>query len=205
MTLAPPKKTIVVIERFWKANASSVKLFQEMGASTSEPMSLPIIRGHLQDYIVQHSLVDAKNQAQIRLEDPILVHALYPKAKLNEMPASLSRQEIVDRLVSTSCVEYHRTSRLLPERAVQVHQANTKGRSAQDGKNGVLVPENDIEYIGPISTGAAKPVQVEIKSRQGRKAVSLITGLETYGIDPPTLAHDLMKLGASASGEPGGP
>lgn len=201
VTLAAPKKTVVIIERFWKANASSVKLFQEMGASTSEPLSLPVIRSHLHDYIAQHHLVDARNQAQIRLEDPILVHALYPKAKLHEVPASLSRQEIVNRLTSTSCVEYHRTSRLSPERAAQVHLANTRGNPAQEGRNGILLAERHGEYVGALSTGAAKPVQVDIKSRQGRKAVSLVTGLEAYGIDPHALAHDIMKLGVSANCE----
>jgi translation initiation factor 2D len=200
-TTSISEKTVVVIERFWKASASSVKLFQEMGASTSDPLPLPVIRGYLHDYITSHALIDSKNQAQIRLEDPILVHAMYPKAKLAEIPASLTRQELVDRLANTSCAEYHRTSRLLSERATQVHLANTKGKAGQVGVNGELEPQSEAEYVGVISPGAAKPVNIEIKSRQGRKAVSLVTGLETYGIDPQALANDLMKRGASASGE----
>lgn len=194
---------MVVIERFWKASASSVKLFQEMGASTSEALSQPVIRKYIYDYINSRNLIDGKNQAQIRLEDPILVHALYPKAQLGDIPVSLNRQEIVDRLLTTSCVEYHRSSRLLPERAIQLQQFNNKGIPLQGSSTiqDFLVPQIESEYIGSVSKGAAKPVTVDIKIRQGRKAVSLITGLETYGIDSQLLAQNLMKLGASASGK----
>lgn len=202
LTNSLPNKTVVVIEKFWKASASSVKLFQEMGASTSEALSQPDIRKYIYDYITSRKLIDGKNQAQIRLEDPILVNALYPKAQMGDIPISLNRQEIIDRLLSTSCVEYHRSSRLLPERATQLQQLNGKGVPLSGGSiKDFLVPQVDSEYVGGVSKGAAKPVTVEIKMRQGRKAVSLITGLETYGIDPHLLAHDLMKLGASASGK----
>jgi translation initiation factor 1 (eIF-1/SUI1) len=173
-----------------------------MGASTSEPLSQPVIRGHIYDYIASKSLIDARNQAQVRLEDPILVHALYLKAPLSSIPACLTRQEIIDRLLNTSCVEYHRSSRLTPSRASQVQVINQKGKTDKVKEvDMILEAKEEGEFIGVISKGAAKPVQVEIKTRQGRKAVSLITGLETYGIDPHECAQYLMKLGASASGE----
>jgi translation initiation factor 1 (eIF-1/SUI1) len=179
-----------------------VKLFQEMGASTSEPLSQPTIRGYIYDYISVHNLVDAKSQSQIRLGDPILVHALYPKASLDQIPASLTRQELVDRLLATSCVEYHRSSRLESSRAAVVQQINLKGKSSKQGDTPEpLRPASENEFVGEVTKGTAKPVTIDIKSRQGRKVVTLITGLEVYGMDPHSLAHDLMKLGASASGE----
>lgn len=169
-----------------------------MGASTSEPLSLPVIRDRLLDYMSAHSLIDPRNQAQIRLNEPILVHALYPRAQLHEIPASLSRSEMVDRLLATSCVEYHRTSRLFPSKAAAVIQLNTKGKAAAKEATDAIAED---EFIGAIVKGAARPINIEIKTRQGRKVVSLITGLEVYGIDSEVFAHDLMKLGASASGE----
>ena len=171
--------------------------------STSEPLSQPVIRAHLYDYITQHGLVDERNQAQIRLEDPALVHALYPKVALSDIPASLTRQELLDRLLATSCIEYHRSSRLSPARAREVQRENTKGKPANGDKAETAGPATNggDEFIGPMTKGAAKPVTVEIKTRQGRKVISLITGLEVYGMDPHSLAQELMKQGASASGE----
>ncbi|UZJ52956.1 hypothetical protein CBS101457_002276 [Exobasidium rhododendri] len=198
-SVAAPKTT-VVIEKFWRASASSVKLFQEMGASTSEPLSQPVIRGRLSDYIASHRLVDANSQAYIRLEDPILVHALYPKAQLHEIPPLMTRQELIDRLLTTSCVEFHRSSRLESNRAAVVQQLNTKGQSVNGGDSSAhLEPLLENEFVGQVTKGIAKLVTIEIKTRQGRKVVTLITALEVYGMDPHVLAHDLMKVGASAS------
>ncbi|GJE88956.1 eukaryotic translation initiation factor SUI1 family protein [Phanerochaete sordida] len=47
--------------------------------------------------------------------------------------------------------------------------------------------------------GAVKPVHVAVKIRQGRKACTLITGFETYGLNADELAQELRKLCASST------
>ncbi|CAE6439419.1 unnamed protein product, partial [Rhizoctonia solani] len=43
------------------------------------------------------------------------------------------------------------------------------------------------------------PVNVQTKTRQGRKVVTLITGFEPFGIDPETLSEELRKRCASST------
>jgi len=47
--------------------------------------------------------------------------------------------------------------------------------------------------------GQLKPIQVVVKIRQGRKACTLITGFEPYGLNANELAEELRKLCASAT------
>jgi translation initiation factor 1 (eIF-1/SUI1) len=50
--------------------------------------------------------------------------------------------------------------------------------------------------------GAMQPVMLSVKTRQARKTVTHISGLETFGIDVEDFAEVLKKLCAgSASGE----
>ncbi|PWN33590.1 uncharacterized protein FA14DRAFT_180229 [Meira miltonrushii] len=196
-TTAP--KAIIVIERFWRPSSSCVKLFQEMGCETSNPVSKPVIRKHVLQFIQEKELVDPRNQAMVRIEDPHLTHALYPKASLKDIPAALRREELLERLLSVSCIEFHRTSRLTPEHAAKVTQSNAKGDDASALENLELDKEKG-EIVGQMTKGAAQLVKVEIKTRQGRKVISLITNVEVYAIDAEQFAADLMRIvGASAS------
>lgn len=201
-------KTIVVIERFWRPAAAAVQLFQEMGWRASELLSRPVIKAYLLDYIAHKELVDPRNQALVRVQDPLLTHALYPKMPLNQIPAALRREEMLERLLSTSCQEFHRTSRLLPERAARVLQVNTKGSLAPESGGGTKAAADDVveadaaagEQVGPMSKGAAQAVKIEVRTRQGRKVITLITSLEVYGIDAEAFAGELMRIvGAAAS------
>ncbi|PSS30878.1 hypothetical protein PHLCEN_2v2605 [Hermanssonia centrifuga] len=47
--------------------------------------------------------------------------------------------------------------------------------------------------------GQLKPISITVKMRQGRKAATLITGLEVYGIEPDDLADELRKACASST------
>lgn len=47
--------------------------------------------------------------------------------------------------------------------------------------------------------GAVKPISVTVKIRQGRKACTLITGFEGYGLDADDLAEELRKVCASST------
>ncbi|MCO5549617.1 hypothetical protein L7F22_003090 [Adiantum nelumboides] len=198
---SPPttSKVVIVIERFWRPSSSCVKLFQEMGCETSNPISKPVIRKHILQFIQEKELVDPRNQAMVRIQDPHLTHALYPKASLKDIPTALRREELLERLLSVSCIEFHRTSRLTSEHAAKVTHSNVKGDEDSALENLNLDKEKG-EVVGQMTKGAAQLVKVEIKTRQGRKVISLITNVEIYAIDAEQFAADLMRIvGASAS------
>ncbi|KAJ3212823.1 Eukaryotic translation initiation factor 2D [Dinochytrium kinnereticum] len=50
-----------------------------------------------------------------------------------------------------------------------------------------------------IRKGTPKPINITVEIRQGRKTVTRITGVETYGIDPEILASELKVLCASST------
>lgn len=51
--------------------------------------------------------------------------------------------------------------------------------------------------------GALQPITMAVKTRQGRKTVTIITGLETFGLDVDDFAEELRKRCAgSASVQP---
>jgi translation initiation factor 1 (eIF-1/SUI1) len=47
--------------------------------------------------------------------------------------------------------------------------------------------------------GAMQPVLISVKARQGRKTVTLISGLETFAIDLEDFAEELKKLCAGST------
>jgi translation initiation factor 2D len=53
-----------------------------------------------------------------------------------------------------------------------------------------------------LRKGTLQPIKIAVKTRQGRKMVTLITGMETFGVDPDEMAEELKKIRAgSATGE----
>ena len=51
--------------------------------------------------------------------------------------------------------------------------------------------------------GTLQPITLTVKTRQGRKTVTHVTGLETFSIDVDEFADELRKVCAgSASGQP---
>ncbi|PWN45492.1 hypothetical protein IE81DRAFT_364125 [Ceraceosorus guamensis] len=187
-----------VVERFWTPSNQAVKLFQSAGYPTSAPSSRPAIREMLEAYVAKHQLRDGRQKDHVRLNDTLLVNALFPKASANkdEVPAVMSKPAILDKLISTSCTEHHRVSRLSASKAAQAEKIN-----AELGGEDVELEEG--ESRGPMRKGVATPVRIEIKQRQGKKVVSLVTGLESFGVDPKDLAAECKrKMGASASVSP---
>jgi translation initiation factor 2D len=47
--------------------------------------------------------------------------------------------------------------------------------------------------------GTLQPITLSVKTRQGRKTITLITGLETFSIAPEEFAEDLKKLCAGST------
>ncbi|KAG8723434.1 hypothetical protein FRC09_003336 [Ceratobasidium sp. 395] len=52
---------------------------------------------------------------------------------------------------------------------------------------------------GPFKKLPLPPVVVQTKARQGRKVVTLTTGIEPFGLDPATIAEELKKRCASST------
>ncbi|RYG95601.1 MAG: hypothetical protein EON58_13845 [Alphaproteobacteria bacterium] len=50
-----------------------------------------------------------------------------------------------------------------------------------------------------IRKGTLQPVTMSVKTRQGRKTVTIITGLETFSIPPDEFAEELKKLCAGST------
>lgn len=95
----------------------------------------------------------------------------------------------------------HRVSRLLPVHVAAVNKGATFGATAGE-KAMEMELDGEVEEVGPVRRGLCAAVKVEIKQRQGRKTVTLVTGLENFGVDPKEVGGELMRsVGASASGE----
>lgn len=116
-----------------------------------------------------------------------------------DIPPRMRREPILDKLLSASCIEYHRLSRLRPDRAREWTLSNTKASATS------ALPAEGLEKseeVGPMTKGPHKRLHLEIKPRQGRKVVSLLTGLDQYGVEAESFAADLMRsVGASASAQ----
>ncbi|ORX35611.1 hypothetical protein BD324DRAFT_642848 [Kockovaella imperatae] len=56
-----------------------------------------------------------------------------------------------------------------------------------------------VSIDGVVKKGAMQPVLISVKTRQGRKTVTLISGLETFGIDLEDFAEELKKLCAGST------
>ena len=67
----------------------------------------------------------------------------------------------------------------------------------------------DLSSFAPVTQtdglhrkGALQPITLSVKTRQGRKTVTHVAGLETFGVDVDEFAEELRKLCAgSASGQ----
>jgi len=50
-----------------------------------------------------------------------------------------------------------------------------------------------------VKKGTLKPIQIMVEHRQGKKYVTKVTGMESFGIDADTLANDLKTLMAAST------
>lgn len=52
---------------------------------------------------------------------------------------------------------------------------------------------------GVVKKGALNPITMVVKTRQGRKQVTLVSGLEAFGVDPDEFAEELRRLCAGST------
>ncbi len=56
-----------------------------------------------------------------------------------------------------------------------------------------------VSVAGVVKKGALNPITIMVKTRQGRKQVTLVAGLEAFGIDPDDFADDLRRRCAGST------
>lgn len=56
-----------------------------------------------------------------------------------------------------------------------------------------------VSVAGVVKKGALNPITITVKTRQGRKQVTLVAGLEGFGIDPDDFADDLRRRCAGST------
>lgn len=168
------------------------------------------LRRALLEYVNAHCEPVQGNQALVRPND-ILRDALSlktiqlppsrsrPSSQSQSQSASatpLKRDEITKKFMSECVVEYTRISRLTPSNLSHLQKTGTinikEDASLSSG-----------EFVGKFkkqSASASALVKITLKRRQGNKIVSLITGLESVGIDAKKWAAEVMRsIGTSTS------
>ncbi|BEI93373.1 uncharacterized protein CcaverHIS019_0510010 [Cutaneotrichosporon cavernicola] len=56
-----------------------------------------------------------------------------------------------------------------------------------------------VSIAGNVKKGALNPITIQVKTRQGRKQVTLVAGLEGFAIDPDDFAEDLRRRCAGST------
>ncbi|CAD6976227.1 unnamed protein product [Tilletia controversa] len=113
------------------------------------------------------------------------------------------RRDDLARKLQDVLQEYHRLSFVRTSTANAILAAQTRPDPLSSS---LLASETfqaslkEDERVGMLTKGPSTPISVSIKQRQGRKTVTLISGLEPYGVDPKVLAGELAReVGASTS------
>ncbi|KAJ4481150.1 eukaryotic translation initiation factor SUI1 family protein [Lentinula aciculospora] len=167
------------IRELWKPYLTSVELFEAMGESPSNLYTSPEVRSLLNSYFAVHQLVNPHDQAYINL-DRVLTLCVAPKSK-------------------------SKSSKNRPEAELELQQAQVEFMRRDEAINKVLQNMQNWYEVksagedGVTKKGKISPVQVKMKTRQGRRVSTLITGFEPFNIDPDVLSEDLRKLCAGAA------
>ncbi|KAF9074609.1 hypothetical protein BDP27DRAFT_1416022 [Rhodocollybia butyracea] len=165
------------VRELWKPHSTSVDLFEGMGASTSNLYSVSEVRSLLNTYIATEQLVNPHDQAYINV-DARLAFCIASKGKPSKNKNKASSSE----LESTE-VEFLKRDELMKK-------VMDKMQSWYEVK---------AEGFEVVKKGKLSPIQVVTKIRQGRKASTLITGVEPFNIVPDNMAEDLRKICAGAT------
>ncbi|KAK0518712.1 hypothetical protein OC842_007707 [Tilletia horrida] len=218
---APDRMGILMQSFFGTKTEATRELFEVFGLDPDSIQSASSLRAALSDYITKRALAHPTNQALVRPgDDPALVLALTsaeggkskkkgdaanaakPDAKSLPELKPMRRDEVAKKLQDVM-QEYHRLSfvRTSTANAILTAQARNDPLSTELLESEPFKASlKEGELIGTLNKGKPVPISVSIKQRQGRKTVTLISGLEPYGVDPKALATELShEVGASTS------
>ncbi|CAO1634422.1 unnamed protein product [Sympodiomycopsis kandeliae] len=177
-----------------KAGPAVDTLFDVLGLSSSEDKdryySSQELRRTLLEYVNTQCEPVPKNQALIKPTSPLTEALGLTTTSRGSLP--MKREEVARNFMTRCVVEYTRVSRLSKSNVSSLETtSNTSTMTLAKG-----------EFLGDVkkSTSSSKLVKITLKKRQGNKIVSLVTGLESVGIDPKIWANEIMKsLGTSTS------
>lgn len=150
----------------------------------------------LNDYIKTHNLVNQNEQAYVNLDD-LLQTCVSSKGKSKAQSDTpddtkprrfMRRDELVKTILQTMQSWY--------EVQADGRDVVTKWVFEMSKKRGFNIPNPRLGF----RKGTISPIQVVMKSRQGRKACTLITGFEPFlVVDSQEMADDLRKTCAGAT------
>ncbi|KAJ4001159.1 eukaryotic translation initiation factor SUI1 family protein [Lentinula boryana] len=178
------------IRELWKPHLNSVELFEAMMFSfkllngvhsPSNLYNLQEVRSLLSSYFATHQLVNSHDQAYINL-DRILMMCVVPKPKLKSSKNKSSSAKAESEPQAE--VEFMKRDDLI-KGVLDTMQSWYQVRNAGDD----VLPKK----------GKLSPIQVAMKTRQGRKVSTLITGFEPFNLVAEDLSEDLRKLCAGAT------
>lgn len=161
--------------------------------STSGRYTITDIKDIFNTYVTSKQLINAHEQQYINVgRDDALAQAVHIKGK--DTPEFMKREDALQR-IRQNMQTWHeiRTAEgsdpifryVRPPRSTTHHFPHTLN-----------------VYLGlgcGCRKGAAKHISVVVKMRQGRKAATLITGFEGYGLVADDLAEELRKVCASST------
>ncbi|KAA8911765.1 hypothetical protein FN846DRAFT_394320 [Sphaerosporella brunnea] len=161
----------IKIEALYRPNGKAIKFFTEINEGTKDFYTASDLKSLLNGYIETNSLAQPTNKRLIKL-DPVLSNALFAStpADTNEL-------------------------------------AKSKGIYKRDQLAERLITTCAPYYrvIGPSGeeqkpkAGQPPKVSVVLEKRQGKKTVTRIFGLESFGVDPKGLAEELQKVCAGSA------
>ncbi|KAJ3869395.1 eukaryotic translation initiation factor SUI1 family protein [Lentinula novae-zelandiae] len=170
------------VQEFWKPHLISVALFEAMGANTSNLYTHPEVRSLLDSYITARQLVNPHDQAYINL-DAALTLCVAPQSKSKSSKNKKSSTEGAESRPQTQS-EFMKRDELVKKVFAAMQDWYEVKRSGNEGVT---------------KKGKLSPIQIVMKTRQGRKLSTLITGFEPFDIVPEDLSEDLRKLCAGAT------
>ncbi|KAJ3900950.1 eukaryotic translation initiation factor SUI1 family protein [Lentinula edodes] len=170
------------VQEFWKPHLISVALFEAMGANTSNLYTHPEVRSLLDSYITARQLVNPHDQAYINL-DAALTLCVAPQSKSKSSKNKKSSTEGAESGPQTQS-EFMKRDELFKKVLAAMQNWYEVKRSGNEGVT---------------KKGKLSPIQIVMKTRQGRKLSTLITGFEPFNIVPEDLSEDLRKLCAGAT------
>ncbi|KAL9932885.1 hypothetical protein V8E36_008140 [Tilletia maclaganii] len=218
-----PERMGVLVQTFFSTKAENTReLFESIGLQPQSFQSASSLRAALLEYVAKRSLAHPTDQALVRVgDDPVLAavlrssepgNATKKKGESKNAPAAPAaaapplkplRREEISKRVQESLLEYHRLCLVRNSTAHTIlsHQTRSDPTSSELVNSRPFRSSlTEDEQIGAMVKGKPTPISVSIKQRQGRKLVTLISGLEPFGVDPKLLATELAReVGAATS------
>ncbi|KAL7270727.1 hypothetical protein RUND412_006553 [Rhizina undulata] len=165
--------SLKVVELF-RPHGKPIKIFEELEAGTKDFYTPTDLKSQITRYIEKQELTHATNKRLVKL-DPLLASTLISDSSREDMDilklGHIKRDVLAEKFIK-SCSPYYV----------------------------VLKPSETVSSPGVKPRAGAPPkIQILVETRQGKKSVTKVSGLEPFGVDPKALAEALQKLCAGSA------